>query len=293
MTAQILDGKSIALEARGKIKAEVEKLKGRGIVPGLATLLAGEDPASKIYVSSKHKACQEAGMASFNHTLPKDATTEEVLRKVSDLNVDPKVHGMLIQLPLPPQVDSERVLQSVDPHKDADGFHPANLGRLFAAKDIREIRNMGLPIPCTPLGCLVLIERTGISMAGKNAVIVGRSLIVGKPVAALLLANHCTVTIAHSRTVDLPSVCRSADILVAAIGKSRMIQGSWIKEGAVVIDVGINRTPEGKIHGDVDFEAAASRASWITPVPGGVGPMTIAMLLQNTVSLAVGSGLTN
>ncbi len=285
-TANIIDGKKISAEVRAEIKIQVEKLKTRGIFPGLATLLVGEDPASKIYVSSKHKACQEAGLASFNHTLPKDASTESVLQKVEELNRDPKVHGMLIQLPLPPQVDSEKVLMSVAPGKDADGFHPTNLGRMFAAKDRREIDKLGIPIPCTPLGCMVLIEKTGISLAGKNAVVVGRSLIVGKPVATLLLASHCTVTIAHSRTQDLPAVCRTADILVAAVGRAKMIEGSWIKPGAVVIDVGINRDASGKIYGDVDFESAAATAGWLTPVPGGVGPMTIAMLLRNTVALS-------
>ena len=282
----ILDGKKIAADVRAKIKAEVESLKGLGIVPGLATLLVGDDAASQIYVASKHKACREAGLASFNHTLPKDAATETVLKKVDELNGDPRVHGMLIQLPLPPHVNAERVLESVNPKKDADGFHPINLGRLFAAKDIREIDRLGIPIPCTPLGCMVLIEKTGVSLAGKTAVVVGRSLIVGKPVAALLLANHCTVTITHSRTADLPSICRTADILIAAIGRAKMIAGSWIKEGAVVIDVGINRSPEGKLYGDVDFDSARERAGWISPVPGGVGHMTIEMLLRNTVALA-------
>ena len=286
MTAQIIDGKKIAADVRAEIKAEVEKLKASGVVPGLATILAGEDPPSKIYVSAKHKACQEAGLASFNHALPRDTTTETVLKKVDELNQDPKIHGILIQLPLPPQVNADRILEFVDPKKDADGFHPSNLGRLFGAKDIREINRLGIPIPCTPMGCMVLIEKTGIPLAGKTAVVVGRSLIVGKPAAALLLANHCTVTIAHSRTRDLPSLCRSADILVAAIGKAKMIEGSWIREGSVVIDVGINRDPNGKIFGDVDFESASTRAAWITPVPGGVGPMTIAMLLRNTVMLA-------
>ncbi|OGR85943.1 MAG: bifunctional 5,10-methylene-tetrahydrofolate dehydrogenase/5,10-methylene-tetrahydrofolate cyclohydrolase [Elusimicrobia bacterium RIFCSPLOWO2_01_FULL_60_11] len=285
-SAQIIDGKLAAAEVRAGIKAEVEKLKAAGVTPGLATLLVGEDPASKIYVASKHKACQEAGMASFNHTLPKDASTETVLKKVHELNADPKVHGMLIQLPLPPQVDSEKVLEAVSPGKDADGFHPTNLGRLFSCKDMKEIYARNIPIPCTPLGCLVLIEKSGIRPAGKTAVVVGRSLIVGKPVAALLLASHATVTLAHSRTEDLASVCRTADILVAAVGKAKMIEGSWIKEGAVVIDVGINRSPEGKLFGDVDFEAAKERAGWITPVPGGVGPMTIAMLLKNTLALS-------
>lgn len=285
-SANIIDGKQIAAETRAEIKAKVEQLKSSGVTPGLATLMAGEDPASKIYVSNKHKACQEAGMASFNHTLPKDASTDAVLKKVHELNADPKVHGMLIQLPLPPQVDADRVLEAVDPAKDADGFHPANLGRLFSCKDMREIYARSIPIPCTPLGCLVLINKTGINPAGKTAVVVGRSLIVGKPVAALLLASHATVTIAHSRTEDLASVCRTADILVAAVGKAKMIEGSWIKEGAVVIDVGINRSPDGRLYGDVDFDAAKERAGWITPVPGGVGPMTIAMLLKNTVALA-------
>ncbi len=285
-TAHIIDGKKVSAEVRAEIKTEVERLKSSGLVPGLATLLVGEDPASKIYVGSKHKACQEAGIVSFNHTLPKDADTETVFQKVQELNRDPKVHGILVQLPLPSQIDSEKILTAVDPNKDADGFHPTNLGRLISAKDMKEINALGIPIPCTPLGCMVLIEKTGVSLAGKNAVVVGRSLIVGKPVAALLLASHCTVTIAHSKTQNLPAVCREADVLVAAVGRAKMVEGSWIKEGAVVIDVGINRSAEGKIFGDVDFDSASAKAGWITPVPGGVGPMTIAMLLRNTVALA-------
>ena len=286
MSAKIIDGKAIAAEVKAEIKAEVETLKKSGTVPGLATLLVGEDPASQIYIKNKHKACAEAGIASFNITLPKETDTKTVLKKLEELNRAREVHGILVQLPLPPQVNADQVLNSIDPGKDADGFLPANLGRMLSAKDFGEITKLGIPIPCTPLGCLILIQKTGVPLAGKNAVVVGRSMIVGKPVALLLLASHCTVTVAHSRTKDLPQVCRGADILVAAIGKAKMIEGSWIKEGAVVIDVGINRTADGKICGDVDFESAAQRAGWITPVPGGVGPMTIAMLLKNTLALA-------
>ena len=288
MSAQIIDGKAVAALQKDRIRKEVEALKAAGVTPGLATLLVGEDPASQVYVKSKHKACQEAGMASFNHHLPKEATTQAVLDKVRELNEDPQVHGILVQLPLPPQVDADLVLSAILPEKDADGFHPYNVGRMLAAKDFRELteNKNPVPLPCTPHGCIALLKHTGVPLAGKNAVVVGRSMIVGKPMMALLLAQHATVTVAHSRTQDLPGVCRRADILVAAIGKPRMITGDMVKEGALVIDVGINRLPDGKLCGDVDFESAKEKAGWITPVPGGVGPMTIVMLLSNTVQLA-------
>lgn len=288
MSAKIIDGKAIAAEMRAELQREVQALSAAGVVPGLATLLVGADPASQIYVKSKHRACQEAGIASFNHTLPKDAGQKTVMEKVAELNRDPKVHAILVQLPLPPQIDSHAVLTSIDPRKDADGFHPVNLGTLFAAKDYGELMEPGraVPLPCTPHGVLVLLEKSGVPIAGKNAVVVGRSMIVGKPMAALLLSRHATVTIAHSKTKDLEQVCRGADILVAAVGKPRMIQGDMVKEGAAVIDVGINRNADKSLCGDVDFESAKEKAGWITPVPGGVGPMTIVMLLKNTVRLA-------
>jgi methylenetetrahydrofolate dehydrogenase (NADP+)/methenyltetrahydrofolate cyclohydrolase len=288
MSAQIIDGKAVAAEIRGQIRAQVEALKASGLTPGLATLLVGEDPASQIYVKNKHKACQEAGMTSFNYTLPKDSSHQAVLDKVRELNADPRVHGILVQLPLPPQVNSDEILNAIDPRKDADGFHPYNLGRMLAAKDYEALINDPdpVPLPCTPRGCVALIERTGVSMKGKNAVVVGRSNIVGKPMALLLLGLHATVTVTHSRTKDLAGVCREADILIAAIGKPKMITGDMIKPGAIVIDVGINRLADGKVCGDVDFEPARERAGWITPVPGGVGPMTIVMLLMNTLRLA-------
>lgn len=288
MSFQIIDGKGIADQIRGEIRAEVEALKKTGLAPGLATLLVGENPASQIYVRNKHKACEEAGIASFNHVMSKDATQADVLKKVAELNSDPKVHGILVQLPLPPQVDPDAVLSLMRPEKDADGFHPYNLGRLFAAKDFKEISESKkpLPVPCTPLGCMVLLDRCGILLAGKNAVVIGRSMIVGKPMAALLLSKHATVTIVHSQTKNLVEWCRNADVLVAAIGKPRMVTRDMVKKDAVVIDVGINRLPDGKICGDVDFEGAKDQTSWITPVPKGVGPMTIVMLLKNTVLLA-------
>ncbi|OGR82874.1 MAG: bifunctional methylenetetrahydrofolate dehydrogenase/methenyltetrahydrofolate cyclohydrolase [Elusimicrobia bacterium RIFCSPLOWO2_01_FULL_64_13] len=291
MTANILDGKAIAKEIREEAKIEADDLKSRGVHPGLATLLVGEDPASQIYVRNKHKACAEAGIDSWNHVLPKESSTQDVAKKVRELNADPKVHAILVQLPLPPQVDAETVLTLMDPAKDADGFHIMNLGRLLAAKDISELTGgkHPLPLPCTPHGVIKLIEKTGTSLKGRNALVIGRSLIVGKPAALLLMAHHATVTIAHSRTQDLKAACLRADILVAATGKARMITGGMIQPGAVVIDVGINRLPDGSLCGDVDFEAAKSVAGWITPVPGGVGPMTIAMLLKNTIALARGA----
>jgi methylenetetrahydrofolate dehydrogenase (NADP+)/methenyltetrahydrofolate cyclohydrolase len=288
LPAKIIDGKSIAAEIREEVKKEVLNLKAGGIVPGLATLLVGENPASQIYLRGKHKACAEAGIASFNHVMPKDSDTSSVLKKVNELNSDPGVHGILVQLPLPPQVNTDQVLAALDPGKDADGFHFQNLGRLVAAKDMREITagKNPIPIPCTPQGVIALIERTGVPIRGKNALVAGRSMIVGKPTAILLLANHATVTLAHSQTKNLVEYCLRADILIAAIGKPGMITSDMVKKGAVVIDVGINRNPDGTISGDVDFESTKAKAGWITPVPGGVGPMTIAMLLKNTVLLA-------
>lgn len=286
--AHIIDGKKIAASIKELLKQEVQTLKGKGCFPGLATLLVGSNAASQIYVRNKHRACEDVGIASFDHHLPENASQEEVLKKVEELNQDPKIHAILVQLPLPSHLDSHKVLETIDPYKDADGFHPYNLGRLLAAKDKSELKRSGsiIPLPCTPHGIMVLLESTDTPIAGKNAVVVGRSVIVGKPVAALLLASHATVTVAHSQTKNLAECCSQADILVAAIGRSKMVNASMVKPGAIVIDVGINRDSEGKIWGDVDFENIKEKAGWITPVPGGVGPMTIVMLLKNTVDLA-------
>lgn len=270
------------MKLREEIASRVRVLKEqKGIVPGLAVVLVGEDPASQVYVRSKEKACQEVGFASFAHRLSSAAKQEEVLSLIAQLNADPKVHGILVQLPLPNHIDSNTVLNSIDPRKDVDGFHPVNVGRMTSGMD-------GV-LPCTPKGCVMLIKGVLPDLSGKTALVVGRSNIVGKPMALLLLRENCTVTIAHSKTHDLPSVCRQADILVAALGKPEFIRGDWVKPDAVVIDVGVNRIPDGektKLVGDVAFAEAAERASAITPVPGGVGPMTIACLLQNTLEAA-------
>ncbi len=288
--AHIIDGKKIAGSIKELLKQEVQSLKSQGLSPGLATLLVGNNPASQIYVKNKHRACQEVGIASFDYHLPEMASLEQVLAAVEELNRNEKVHAILVQLPLPSQVDSHRVLESILPQKDADGFHPYNLGRLLSAKDKKELtqKDSVIPLPCTPHGIMALLESTDQSISGKQAVVIGRSVIVGKPVAALLLAANATVTVAHSQTKNLEECCAQADILVAAIGKSKFVTASMVKPGAVVIDVGINRDGEGKIWGDVDFESVKEKAGWITPVPGGVGPMTIVMLLKNTVELARG-----
>ena len=277
MTARILDGKKLSAEIRTSIKEETALLREKGIVPGLAVVLVGDDPASKVYVGQKEKGCLEAGFASFLHRLPDSTTQEELLALIGRLNGDPSVHGILVQLPLPPQIDPDTVLAAIQPEKDVDGFHPVNIGRLVA----------GLPAcePCTPKGILRLLKSTGIPLAGKETVVIGRSNIVGKPVALMLLAESATVTVCHSRTRDLAEHVRRADILVAAIGKPRFVTADMVKEGAVVVDVGINRLEEGLV-GDVDFGPVSEKAAWITPVPGGVGPMTIAMLLENTLEQA-------
>lgn len=274
MTANILDGKKISAEIRASIKEKTLMLKEKGIVPGLAVVLVGDDPASKVYVGQKEKGCLEAGFASFLHRLPGTTSQEELLALIDKLNADKTVHGILVQLPLPRQIDPDTVLAAIRPDKDVDGFHPVNIGRLVA----------GLPAcePCTPKGILRLLKSTGIPLAGKEAVVIGRSNIVGKPVALMLLAESATVTICHSKTTRLAEHARRADILVAAIGKPRFVTEDMVKEGAVVIDVGINRLEEGLV-GDVDYGPVEEKASWITPVPGGVGPMTIAMLLENTL----------
>jgi methylenetetrahydrofolate dehydrogenase (NADP+)/methenyltetrahydrofolate cyclohydrolase len=277
MTASILDGKKLSAEIRASIKEETALLREKGIVPGLAVVLVGDDPASKVYVGQKEKGCLEAGFASFLHRLSVSTTQEELLDLIGKLNRDVLVHGILVQLPLPPQIDPDTVLAAIRPEKDVDGFHPVNIGRLVA----------GLPAcePCTPKGILRLLNSTGIPLAGKEAVVIGRSNIVGKPVALMLLAESATVTVCHSRTKDLAGHVRRADILVAAIGKPRFVTADMVKDGAVVVDVGINRLEEGLV-GDVDFGPVSEKASWITPVPGGVGPMTIAMLLENTLEQA-------
>ena len=274
MTAKRIDGKAAALALRQEVAAEVAAFRERvGRAPGLAVVLVGEDPASAVYVRSKEKAAHEAGMESFEHRLPASASQETLLALVDELNDNPAVDGILVQLPLPPQIDERVVITRISPDKDVDGFHPVNAGRLA----------IGLNgfVPCTPLGCLKLLQTEVADLSGKEAVIIGRSNIVGKPMALLLLAQNCTVTIAHSRTRDLPAVVRRADIVVAAVGRAQMVKGDWLKPGATVIDVGINRTERG-IVGDVDFDSAAEVAGAITPVPGGVGPMTIACLIRNT-----------
>jgi methylenetetrahydrofolate dehydrogenase (NADP+)/methenyltetrahydrofolate cyclohydrolase len=288
-SAKLIDGKVYAERLRERVAEEVVALKANhGLQPGLAVVLVGEDPASQIYVRSKGEQSLAAGMHSVTHRLPDDTTQAELERLVAELNVDPLIHGILVQLPLPRHLDEKPILALLNPDKDVDGLTVANAGRLAS----------GLPalVPCTPMGCMILLRDVLGDLTGKRAVVVGRSVLVGRPVAQLLLQADCTVTIAHSRTVDLPAVCREADILVAAVGRPRMIKGDWIKPGAAVIDVGINRVPfddpikaaEGrtKVVGDVDFKEASQVAGWLTPAPGGVGPMTVAVLLQNTVTAA-------
>jgi methylenetetrahydrofolate dehydrogenase (NADP+)/methenyltetrahydrofolate cyclohydrolase len=280
---KIIDGKAFAAALRGRIAEAVTALKkSHDLTPGLAVVLVGEDPASQVYVRSKGKQTQETGMNSFQHTLPTETSQEDLLALIATLNGDPQVHGILVQLPLPGQIDEQAVIDSIDPAKDVDGFHVVNAGRLATGGKAM--------VPCTPLGCLMMLQDRLGDLTGMEAVIVGRSNIVGKPMAQLLLGANCTVTVAHSRTRDLPGVCRRADILVAAVGRPQMIKGDWVKPGAAVVDVGINRIDTGgdkpKLVGDVDFAGAHENAAAITPVPGGVGPMTIAVLLRNTVVAA-------
>lgn len=279
MTAKIIDGKAFAATVRASVAEHVTALKAKGITPGLAVVLVGEDPASQVYVRNKGQQTLEVGMASFEHKLDASTSEADLLALIAKLNADPKVHGILVQLPLPKHLNSDLVINSIDPAKDVDGFHISNVGLLGTGQ-----KSM---VPCTPLGCLMMLRDHHGSIAGLEAVIVGRSNIVGKPMAQLLLNDSCTVTIAHSRTRDLQSVCRRADILVAAVGRPEMIPGEWVKPGATVIDVGINRIErdgKAKLVGDVHFESAAKVAGAITPVPGGVGPMTIACLLANTLT---------
>jgi methylenetetrahydrofolate dehydrogenase (NADP+) / methenyltetrahydrofolate cyclohydrolase len=274
VTAALIDGKAHAAVLRAAVATGVAQLDR---VPGLAVVLVGEDPASAVYVRSKGKACHEAGMAGFEHRLPDSVAQAELLSLIGQLNADPAVDGILVQLPLPAHIDATAVIATIDPDKDVDGFHPVNAGRLAS----------GLPgfVPCTPLGCLMLLQETLGDLSGLEAVVVGRSNIVGKPMAQLLLGANATVTIAHSKSRDLPALCRRADIVVAAVGRPEMIRGDWVKAGATVIDVGINRV-DGKLVGDVAYDEVAAHAAHITPVPGGVGPMTIACLLQNTLTSA-------
>jgi methylenetetrahydrofolate dehydrogenase (NADP+)/methenyltetrahydrofolate cyclohydrolase len=300
MPATVLDGKALAARIRGELKVETEKLAAEGITPGLAVVLVGDDPASQIYVRNKTTACAQVGIKTFDHRLPASTTTDELLRLVATLNADAQVDGILIQLPLPRGIDARRVLFSVDPGKDVDGIHPENVGRLL----------MGEPrfIACTPFGVMKLIEEARLPLAGAQAVVVGRSNMVGKPMAALLLAADATVTVCHSKTRDLPALCREADVLVAAIGRPGFVTREFVREGAAVVDVGINRVnsleeaPEGlrrserlrrilaekgkALVGDVDFDDVAPKAGYLTPVPGGVGPLTVAMLLSNTIKAA-------
>lgn len=278
MAADIIDGKAIAARIRADLSREAQALTARGVRPGLAVVLVGDDPASQVYVRKKTEACAEAGFRAFDHRLPASTSESDLLALVRRLNVDREVDGILVQVPLPRGLDARRVLLTVDPEKDVDGFHPDNLGRLL----------MGEPrfVACTPLGVMRLLAESGTTLAGADAVVIGRSNTVGKPMAALLIAADATVTVCHSRTVDLPVRVGRADVVIAAVGRDEMVRGDWIKPGATVIDVGVNRRSNGKLVGDVEFATAAARARAITPVPGGVGPMTVAMLLANTLASA-------
>ncbi len=279
MSAQILDGKAIAADLKKEIKTKVDARIEQGLRrPGLAVVLVGENPASQVYVRNKRRSCEEVGFYSERHDLSVDTSEEDLLALIDKLNADDAIDGILVQLPLPEQIDEESVIERILPTKDVDGFHPYNVGRL--------VLRMPILRPCTPKGIMTMLERTGQKLEGLDAVIIGQSNIVGRPMALELLAARCTITVCHSRTKDLEEKCRNADILVAAVGRSRFVPGDWIKPGAIVIDVGINRTDEGKLVGDVDFDSCSERASWITPVPGGVGPMTIATLLENTLQAA-------
>ena len=275
----IIDGKAIAADLRADIKQQVTALKERGTTPALAVILVGDDPASQVYVGGKIKACEEVGIESYEHRMPADSSQQEIRHIIKNLNHNPSVHGILLQLPLPAHLDADELIQSIAPEKDVDGLTYLNQGKLVAGDQT------GL-VPCTPQGSLRLIKSVRSDLTGLNAVVIGRSLLFGKPMAQLLISESCTVTTAHSKTKDLAEVCKRADILVAAVGRPRMVKGEWIKDGAIVIDVGINRLDTGKLCGDVDFDEASQVAGAITPVPGGVGPMTIACLLQNTLQAA-------
>lgn len=276
--ATIIDGKALAAKIRSQAKREAEQLRAEGVVPGLAVVLVGNDPASRTYVRAKHRDCEECGIPSFDYTLPEQTTQEELLGLLAELNARRDVAGILVQMPLPAHLDAEAVIAAIDPAKDVDGFHPMNLGKLVR----------GLPglRPCTPAGVMRMLEEYGIDPAGKNAVVVGRSSIVGKPMSLMLLAANATVTVAHSGTADVAAACRAADILVVATGRAKMVTADWVKQGAVVIDVGMDRDEAGKLCGDVDYAQVEKIAGAITPVPGGVGPMTRAMLVENVVAAA-------
>jgi methylenetetrahydrofolate dehydrogenase (NADP+)/methenyltetrahydrofolate cyclohydrolase len=279
MTARIIDGKARALRLTNEVAAGVAARVAAGKAPpGLAVVLVGDNPASHVYVRNKRRMTDTSGMRSFAHDLPATTSQADLLALIDALNRDPSVHGILVQLPLPPQIDADLVTERIDPLKDVDGFHPYNIGRLVLKRPTLR--------PCTPYGCMTLLKDTGEDLVGKHAVVIGQSNIVGRPMALELLMERCTVTICHSKTRDLPGLIRQADIVVAGMGKANFVQGAWLKPGAMVIDVGINRNADGKLCGDVDFDAAKEVASWITPVPGGVGPMTIATLLANTLRAA-------
>ena len=280
MSAQILDGKSISAEIRSQVKHQVDEMLAQGQRrPGLAVVLVGENPASAVYVRNKRNACEQVGFKSELIQLPADTSEETLLQLIDKLNQRDDMDGILVQLPLPAQIDEERVIERILPTKDVDGFHPYNIGRLTL--------RMPLLRPCTPKGIMTMLEKTGVELAGKDAIIIGQSNIVGRPMALELLRAKCTITVCHSKTRDLIEKIRNADIIVAALGRAKFVQGEWVKPGAIVIDVGINRLENGKLCGDVDFDAAIENASWITPVPGGVGPMTVATLLENTLQAAV------
>lgn len=278
MSAQIINGKQVSQNIKERIKKEVSELKEKGVIPGLAVVIVGDNPASRVYVNSKKKACEELGMYSEEHALSAETTEEELLALIKKLNNDDKINGILVQLPLPKHLDEKLIINNILPEKDVDAFHPVNVGKIM-------IGDFNF-LPCTPAGVMELIKETGIEIAGKECVIIGRSNIVGKPQAMLMLHNNATVTICHSKTKDLKEVVKRADIVVAAVGVANMVTKDMVKEGAVVIDVGMNRLENGKLCGDVDFEGVSEVASFITPVPGGVGPMTIAMLMENTLTSA-------
>ena len=290
---EIIDGKAISQAVKDEVTAGVAELKEKtGVHAALAVVLVGEDPASQVYVRNKGIACEKCGIKSIEHKLPADTTQADLMKLVDDLNTDDSVHGILVQLPLPKGLSDDEVLNNINPAKDVDGFHPMSVGRFLTIKKYDDIQSSGVFLPCTPHGCIELLDRSGVDLNGANACVVGRSNIVGKPVSMLLMSKNATVTICHSRTKDLPGIIKASDVVVAAIGIPEFVKGEWIKEGAAVIDVGINRIPpekegeKGKLVGDVEFAAAKERAAYITPVPGGVGPMTIAMLMKNTLQSA-------
>lgn len=276
--SRLIDGKQISEQVKDRVSAEVKELKEKGIEAGLAVVIVGDDPASRVYVNNKKKACERCGIKSFEYALPAETTEEELLALVEKLNNSPEVHGILVQLPVPKHIDDHKVIAAISPLKDVDAFHAVNVGKIM-------IGDFDF-LPCTPSGCMELIDSTGVEIEGKNCVVIGRSNIVGKPMAMLLLHRNGTVTICHSKTRNLKEICKNADILVAAVGRAKFVTADMVKEGAVVIDVGMNRDENGKLCGDVDFEAVKDIAGYITPVPGGVGPMTIATLMQNTVTAA-------